>query len=44
VETTKQEEESKNKPKPEQHEGMPQHEHCPLARRSEDKNPKYHEE
>jgi hypothetical protein len=24
--------------------GMPQHRHCPPAKRREDRNPKYHEE
>jgi hypothetical protein len=31
-------------PKPEKQEDMPQHQHCPHAKRREDKNPKYHEE
>jgi hypothetical protein len=31
-------------PKPEEQEGMPQHQQCPLAKRRKDKNPKYHEE
>jgi hypothetical protein len=31
-------------PKPEEHEGMPQHQHCPHVKHSKDKNPKYHEE
>jgi hypothetical protein len=31
-------------PKPEEQEGMPQHQHCPPAKHREDKNPKYHEE
>jgi hypothetical protein len=31
-------------PKPEEHEGIPQHQHYPLAKRREDINPKYHEE
>jgi hypothetical protein len=30
------------KPKIEEHEGMPQHQHCPLAKHRK-KNPKYHE-
>jgi hypothetical protein len=35
----------RKRPKPdEEHEGMPQHRHCPHAKRREDRNPKYHEE
>jgi hypothetical protein len=30
--------------KPEEQKGMPQHEHYPLTKRREDRNPKYHEE
>jgi hypothetical protein len=37
-------EERREKPKLEEHEGMPQHQHCPLAKRRYDRNPKYHEE
>jgi hypothetical protein len=31
-------------PKPEEHEGMPQHQQCPPAKHGEDKNPKHHED
>jgi hypothetical protein len=31
------------KPKPEEQGGMPQHQHCPPAKRREDRNPKCHE-
>jgi hypothetical protein len=31
-------------PKPEEHEGLPQDHHCPLSKRREDRNSKYHEE
>jgi hypothetical protein len=31
----------RNKPKPEEYEGMPQHQHCPPAKRHGDRNPKY---
>jgi hypothetical protein len=44
VEATKQNEEKREKPKPEEQEGMPQHQHCPLAKRREDRNSKHHEE
>jgi hypothetical protein len=44
VEATKQKEEKRKKPKPEEHEGMPEDEHCPLATRRGDRNPKYHED
>jgi hypothetical protein len=30
-------------PKPEDEEGMPQHEHCPPPKCPEDRNPNYHE-
>jgi hypothetical protein len=30
--------------KPQEHESMPQHQHYPLAKHLEDRNPKYHEE
>jgi hypothetical protein len=33
VETTKQIEEKREKPKPEEQEGVPQHQHCPPAKR-----------
>jgi hypothetical protein len=42
--STKQKEEKRKKTKPEEHEGKSQHEHCPLAKRRGDGNPKYHEE
>jgi hypothetical protein len=45
AEITKQKEEKRNKkPKPEEHEGMPQHQRCPPTKRRGDRNPKYHEE
>jgi hypothetical protein len=44
AEATKPKEEKRENPKPEEHEGMPQHQHCPLAKRRGDRNPKYHEE
>jgi hypothetical protein len=44
LENAKQKEERRKKPKPEEHEGMPQHHHCPPARHLEDRNPQYHEE
>jgi hypothetical protein len=44
VETTKQKDERRKQPKPEELEGMPQHQFCPHAMRREDRNPKYHEE
>jgi hypothetical protein len=44
VDTTKQKEERREKPKPEEDEAMPQHQQCPPAKRREDMNPKYHEE
>jgi hypothetical protein len=34
----------RKKPKPEEKEGMPQHQHCPPAKRRGNKNPEYHEE
>jgi hypothetical protein len=37
-------EERRKKPKPEEQEGMPQHQHCPLEKRRGDKNPECHEE
>jgi hypothetical protein len=44
VETTKQKEEKRKQPEPEEKEGMPQHRHCPPAKRRGDRNPQYHEE
>jgi hypothetical protein len=44
VEATKQKEEKRKKPKPEEQEGMPQRYHCPRAKRRGDRNPKCHEE
>jgi hypothetical protein len=44
VEATKQKEEKKKKPKPEEHEGMPQRQHCPHEKRRGDRNPECHEE
>jgi hypothetical protein len=48
VKNTKQKRGKRENPhrlKPEEHEGMPHHhQHCPLAKRREDRNPKYHEE
>jgi hypothetical protein len=47
LETTKQnrkKEEKPHTPKPEEEEGVPQHQHCPPAKHREDKNPRYHEE
>jgi transposase-like protein len=47
VETTKQKEKMeirREKPKPEEQEGMLKHQHCPHAKRHKDRNPKYHEE
>jgi hypothetical protein len=44
VEATKQNEEKRKKPKPEEHEGIPQREHCPLAERRGERNPNYHGE
>jgi hypothetical protein len=39
VEATMQKEEKRKKPKPEEQEGMPQHRHCPPAKRRGDRNP-----
>jgi hypothetical protein len=36
--------EEKNKEKTKEHEGMPQHQHCPPAKRRGDRNPKYNED
>jgi hypothetical protein len=33
--------EKPHRPEPEEQEGMPQHWHCPHAKRREDRNPKY---
>jgi hypothetical protein len=44
VEATKQEKEKREDPKPEEEEGTPQHQHCPPAKRREDRSPKYQEE
>jgi hypothetical protein len=46
VEATKQEKkgERKKKPKPEEQEGMPQHQRCPPEKRRGDRNPECHEE
>jgi hypothetical protein len=44
AETNKHKEERRKKPKPEEQEGMPQHQHCPHAKRRGDLNPKCHEE
>jgi hypothetical protein len=48
MEPTKQEGERRGKkphtPESEAQEGMPHHQHCPLAKCREDRNPKYHEE
>jgi hypothetical protein len=44
MEATKQKEEKRKKPKPEEHEGMPHREHRPHAKRRGDRNPEYHEE
>jgi hypothetical protein len=47
VKTTKEKgarREKPHRPKPEEQEGMPQHQHCPLAKRREDRNLKYDEE
>jgi hypothetical protein len=44
VEATKQKEEKRKKPKPEEQEGMPQGQHCPPEKRRGDRNPECHEE
>jgi hypothetical protein len=41
---TKQKEENRAKPKPEEQEGMPQQHHYPQAKHCGVRNPKYHEE
>jgi hypothetical protein len=37
-------EEKRKKPNPEEHEGMPQNQHCPPVKRRGDRDPKYHDE
>jgi hypothetical protein len=45
VEATKQKEEKKiKKIKPEEHEGMPQRQHCPPEKRRGDRKPECHED
>jgi hypothetical protein len=44
MDATKQKEEKREKPKPEEHEGMPPCQHCPLEKRRGDRNPECHEE
>jgi hypothetical protein len=44
IETTNQKKKRGEKTQPEEQEGMPQHQHCPPAKRREDRNPKNHEE
>jgi hypothetical protein len=44
VEATKQKEEKRKKPRPEEQEGMLQHQHCPPEKRHGDRNPECHEE
>jgi hypothetical protein len=44
VKATKQKEEKRKKPKPEKQEGMPQHQHCPPAKRRGDRNSEDHQE
>jgi hypothetical protein len=44
VEATKQKEDKRKKPKPEEQEGMPHRQQCPHAKRLADRNPEYHEE
>jgi hypothetical protein len=39
VAATKQKEEKRKKPEPEEQEGMPQRQHCPPEKRPEDRNP-----
>jgi hypothetical protein len=36
--------ENPHKPKPEEQEGMLQHQHCPPGKRPKERTPKYHEE
>jgi hypothetical protein len=44
LEATKQKEEKREKPEPEEQEGMPQHQYCPPEKRRGDRNPECHEE
>jgi hypothetical protein len=44
VEATKQKEEKREKPKPEEQEGISQHQHCPPEKRRGDSSPECHEE
>jgi hypothetical protein len=44
METTKQKEEKREKPKPKEQEGMPQRQHCPPAKRRGNRSLKFHEE
>jgi hypothetical protein len=44
VEATKQKQEKRKKPKPEEQAGMPQRQHCPLEKCRGDRNRKCHEE
>jgi hypothetical protein len=44
VKATKQKEETRKKPKPEEQEGMPQRQHYHLEKRRGDRNPWCHEE
>jgi hypothetical protein len=44
VEATKQKEEKREKPKPEERKGMPQRQHCPPEKRRGDRKPDCHEE
>jgi hypothetical protein len=44
VEATKQKKKKEEKPKLEEQEGMPQHQHCPPEKRRGNKNPQCHEE
>jgi hypothetical protein len=44
VEAAKQKEEKREKPKPDQQEGMAQRRHCPHENRRGDRNPECHEE
>jgi hypothetical protein len=44
VEATKQKEENRKEPKPEEQEGMPQRQHFPPEKRRGGRNPECHEE
>jgi hypothetical protein len=44
AETTKQKEEKRKNLSPRNRKGMPQHQHCPLAKHRGARSPKYHEE